>query len=39
MHLRANEDRLQRVLREKRETIDVLKSDFAQVLEIARQEV
>jgi len=37
--LRKSEDRLQRVIREKRENIDVLKSDFAQVLEIAKQEV
>ena len=37
--LRTSEDRVQRVIREKRETIDLLKTDFAQVLEIAKQEV
>ena len=37
--LRTNEDRLQRVIKEKRENVEVLKSDFAQVLDIARQEV
>ena len=37
--LRTSEDRLQRVIREKRENIEVLKSDFAQVLQIAKQEV
>ena len=37
--LRTSEDRLQRVIREKRESIEVLKSDFAQVLDIAKQEV
>lgn len=29
LRLRTSEDRLQRVIREKRESIDVLKSDFA----------
>ena len=37
--LRQNEDKLQRVIREKKEDVDVLKGDFAQVLDIAKQEV
>ena len=37
--LRTSEDRLHRVIREKRENVEVLKSDFAQVLDIAKQEV
>ena len=37
--LRTSEDRIQRVVREKRDSIEVLKSDFAQVLDIAKQEV
>ena len=37
--LRSNEDRLQRVFREKKEDVNVLKGDFSQVLDIAKQEV
>ena len=37
--LRTSEGRTQRVVNEKRQNIEIVKSDFKQVIEVARQEV